>query len=284
MTAVLNTWSSADKRAFLIRMCQHGNQWLEPFTGSAARTLGADGGHYQWNQAVGAMWLDATGQNDRSTELFTIAPGNFDQVFAVTASHIANDFVRHTGDTKPYPWRDRVLSSVSGLTMTVPEYAGDGANPTMQNLRMTRVSDGDLSRITDHTYLLPNYSLTAETQASGVWANGDTVYFQPGFTITEGQLQWSLRGPTAINLFSPTPNANYLGLQSWSGQVLLMRSLGIVAPIFENAADFVALCNAGSYPAASPYAYPDLRKTTLETQVWNAHFATALAVPSRPGF
>jgi len=279
MTAVLNTWSSADKRAFLVRMCQHGNQWLEPFDGLAARTILPDGGHYQWHWPAAAMWLDATGQNARSAALFGTFPGNYDQVFVVTASNVANDFVSHADGTKPFPWRRRLLSAVSFPTITLESKAEDYPFPIFTDLLMERVSDGDTSLHTAQGGTF--YEYTTDTQASGVWTVGNEVFHKPRFTITEGMRLWTIKGPTQMAYFNPTKNANYLGLQSWAGQVLLLRSLGIVAPIFEDAADFVALCIAGNYPVAPPDAYPDLRKTTLETQVWNAHWSTASAVASR---
>jgi hypothetical protein len=282
--AVLNTWSSADKRAFLIRLCQHGNQWIEAFNGLPANRIPPDGGQWQWHWPAASAWLDATGQNARSATLLAAFNGNLDQVFAVTASHIANDFVRHTSDSKPFPWRDRVVSAVAGgPTVTVPAFTGsnnvaDGPNPVFTNLRLKRSSpDSDEARITSGT----SYALGVDAQVSPVWTVGDTVHMIPGFTITEGQLQWTLKGVGQMNLFNPTPNAAYLGLQSPAMQILFLRSLGIVSPELENFADFWQLVIAGNYPAASPYAYPDPRSTTLETQVWNAHFATASAVPSR---
>jgi hypothetical protein len=276
-TSVLDTWSSADKRAFLVRLCQHGNQWIEPFDGLPDNYIPADGGQWQWHVPACAAWLDATGQNARSAALFGPFKGNYDQVFAVTASHIANDFVLHSSDAKPFPWRQRNCTAVSGLNITVDGYAGDGPNYVFTNLRLKRVSDGDEALITVGN----DYPLTVNAQASPVWSTADDVYMVPGFTITEGQLQWTLKGPSQINLFMPSPNAAYLGLQRWGSQILFLRAMGIVAPVWENAADFTALVNAGNYPSASPYAYPDFLETTLDTQVWNAHFATASAVPSR---
>jgi hypothetical protein len=284
---ILDHWSPADKRAFLIRLCQHGNQWIEPFAGLPARTIVADGGQVQWHWPAIAAWLDATGQNARSDNLLGIFKGNYEGVFAATASMIANDFVRHTSDTKPFPWRDRNVSLASGTNLTLQAFTAgdnlaDGPNPTFLNLQANRVGGGGPIRITAWDF--DNYIATAQSQPAPVWATSDTVYFTPGFTITEGSLHWALKGPNQMNLFNPSPDANYFFAQTWAAQVLFLRSMGIVAPIFENAADFVALCAAGNYPAAAPYAYPDHRKTTLDTQVWNAHFATASAVPSRPGF
>jgi hypothetical protein len=282
-TAVLNTWTSAQKREFLVRLCQHGNQWIEPFNGLPADVIKPDGGQALWHWAPVAAWLDATGQNARSTALLNSFKGNLDQVFAVTASHIANDFVRHTSDSKPFPWRDRVPTAVSGTNITIPAFTAsnnlaDGPNPVFTNLRLKRVSDGDEALITVGN----DYPLTVNAQASPVWSTSDNVYMVPGFTITEGQLQWTLKGPGQINLFNPTPNAAYLGLQSPHSQILFLRAMGIVAPEWENFADFWQLVIAGNYPAAAPYAYPDPRTgDTLGTQVWNAHFATANAVPSR---
>lgn len=282
MTAILNTWSSADKRAFLIRMCQHGNQWIEPFEGLPALTIGADGGHYQWHGAAVSLWLDATSQNAQAASLFGTFPGNYDGAFAATASQIANDFVAHDSDSKPFTWRRRNITAVTFPSITLESKTGDYGFPYFSNLLMERVSDGDTSR---HTAIGGSfYQWTTATQASPVWAVSDQVFHKPGFTITEGMTLWSIKGPSQLNLFNPSPDANYLGLQSWAAWTMFCRAMGIVPPIFEPAADFMASSVAGNYPAAAPYAYPDPRKLTIETQVWNAHWATANAVPNRPGF
>lgn len=283
--ATLGHWSAADKREFLVRLCQHGNQWIEPSINGANDQMVPDGGHWQWHWPACAAWLDATGQNARSAALYAKYKGNYDQVFAATASNVANDFVPHTSTTKPFTWRQRTLSSVSGLNMTLQSFAQDNPNFFFTNLRLKRVSDGDEALITSGG----TYAITVDQQASPVWANADTVYMVPGYTITAGQLLWTIKGPSRLDYFNPSPVAAYYELQAPAMQVYFLRALGIVAPELENFADFWALVIAGNYPAAAPYAYSDPRnmvyhstaQSLFETQVWDAHWTAASAVPSR---
>lgn len=285
MAASLNHWSTAEKRAFLIRMCQHGNQWIEPFDGIGSAVMEPDGGHFQWQQAVSALWLDATGQHARAAALFNACPGNFDQVFIVTASHVANDFVRHTDNTKPYPWRERLISTASGTSLGLANNKpggnlGDGSNPRFIGLVLNRVSDGDTARILTDGSGSP-YACTVDTQASPVWAVSDNVYCTSGFAITAGMPMWTVRGPTQMNLFTPIRDADYLAQVQWAGQIFFMQAMGCVPPIFEKNRDFVELVAGGNWPGTGVDDYYDIRKTTLETQVWNAHWTAASAVSSR---
>lgn len=284
-SSTLSHWSTADKREFLIRLCQHGNQWIEPAANVADGTMVSDGGHWQWHWPAVAAWLDATGQNSRSATLYNKFRGNYEQVFAASASNVANDFVRHTDPTKPFTWRDRTLSSVSGLNMTLQSYAEDNPNFFFTGLRLKR-SDGDEALITVGN----DYPITVDQQASPVWANSDVVHMVPGYTITAGQLLWALKGPSRLDFFNPSPIAAYFELQVPAMQVYFLRALGIVAPDLENWCDFWALVAGGSYPAAAPYAHPLPWENAyngsdpFEEQVWGAHFATANAVSNRPGY
>lgn len=282
MAAALNHWSTADKRAFLVRMLQHGNQWIEPMQGRGAKSIGGDGGHWNWHWAAVALWLDATGQNARSAHLLGVFPGNLEQIFAITAGQIASDLVPHDDPAKSHAYRRREITAVSGLTITLENFRfglGDGTWPEFINTIMTRVSDGDTSRHTT-SFNPETYVTTTAQQASPVWAVGDVVYHAAGYTITPGMVFWSDPG-TMSNQFTPSTNPIYSDLQAWAGQTLLLSAMGIIAPEFQNVKTYVANCATGTYPAAPPYNFNDSRKTTLETQVWNAHWAAASAVPTR---
>lgn len=289
LALISSSFTTAQKEAIAMRLISNGKQWYEALMGDGY-VLPEDGGHFQFHLLPMAVYLHATGQTAALATLITDVPGNFGAAFLATANMIANDFVPHTSDTKPYPWRQRTLpsGSVSGTTISlIPSAGGDygGDTADFTGLIMTRVSDSATANVTAMISGTAPYSLTIDAQPGSPFAPGDVIYFETPHPLALNEADWTIKGLDVFNLYNPIPETPYRGLNEWSGQLLALKAMGCFPADGTAVQAYVEKANAANTPSASfdmpdsLGAFSDITGTNYlwETEFWADHAATILA-------
>lgn len=287
LALISSSFTTAQKEAIVTKLISTGKQWYDVLMGGGY-TVPADGGHFQFHLVPMAIYLHATGQTAALATLITDVPGNYAQAFLATADMIANDFVAHTSDTKPYTWRQRTLpsGSVSGTTISlIPSAGGDYGVANFTGLIMTRVSDSATATVTAMVSSSAPYSLTIDAQPGTPFAPSDVIYFETPHPLSLNEADWSLKAQNVWSYYNPIPDAPYRDLNEWSGQLLGLKALGCFPTDGAAVQAYVQKANLANTPSAS-FDMPDSLAAfsnlsganyTWETEFWTDYAATILA-------
>lgn len=246
-------WSSGDKEAALIRLLQQGCQWGEAMVKAAAGTP-ADGGHEIAVYAPAMAWLWATGRQSEYATWMGFVAGNIkDQYYEVTAGNISNDFVPHSDASKPYPYRRRTVSNITGNNVTMTGYApasglteDTASNLKLQGMLLTKESNGNNSLITASSQAGGSpgtVTVTLTAPVTGLVVS-DVVYCRANYTLTAGMAQWRMRNQ--LNLSVPSPEAEYLALNFPCAARMFVRAIGMAGADVAIGEEFMEYANAGT--------------------------------------
>jgi len=295
---MLNSWSAADKRAALIRMLQHGCQRGETIVKFGA-AVEPDGGHARSQYACAMAWLWATGrQSEYATWLPLVAGSVKGQFIQLTSTFLA-DCVVHSDNSKPFPWRRRLIENVTGTTIRVDAFRdagtqqGDGTNPVLSGLNMVRESDGRTAFVTSMINSDPDagyFDIVIDAQPSPAFAIGDTVYFPPPFSLTTDSWDFILtNNPARKNFYNPSPDAAYRELGHDMISHLFCHAIGMHGADMDGALSYSQRACESNNPAGHDLPShcdvygQDLHGGTgnisLEQQFYDTHGATLLALP-----
>lgn len=293
LALISSSFTTAQKETIVKHLISKGKQWHEAFLGDGYQPE-PDGGHHQFHLVPMAIYLHATGQIAALDTLITDVGGNYDQAFFVTADMIANDFVPHDSDEKPYTWRKRTLpaGSVSGTTISgLPALSGDWQKGQFAGLIMTRVGDGATANVTAMVSTTAPYSFTIDAQPGTPFAEGDVIYFETPHPLALNEAEWRIRagaragGGDYFSWYGPTPGTEYRNLNEWSGQLLGLKALGCFPADGTAVQAYVEKANAANTPSAS-FDMPDSlasfgnlwdKSYDWESEFWTDHAATILA-------
>lgn len=248
-------WSSTDKEAALIRLLQQGCQWGEAMVRASAGTP-ADGGHEIAVYTPAMAWLWATGrQSEYATWMGYVAGNILDQYYEVTAGNISIDFVPHNDPLKPYPYRRRTVTNITGggTIVTMTGYApvsglneDTASNLKLQGMRLTKESNGNDALITASSQSGSSpgtVTVTTSTAVTGL-AISDVVYCKANYTLTNGMPEWRIR--SQLNLSVPSPEAEYNQLNFPTAARMFARAIGMVGTDMAVGEAFMERANAGT--------------------------------------
>jgi len=303
MGLMLNEWSTSDKTAALIRMLQQGCQRGEAIVKNGV-SMPIDGGHFRSQYASSMTWLWGTGRQDQYATWVPLVGGSVrGQIVKLDAAFLAT-CVPHDDITKPFPWRRRVIESVSGTSMRVDAFRGgsggsqgDGTNPSLDGLNIIRESDGAQAYVTATTdiELVTNdaanswMDITINAQPGSPFQVNDVVYFEPPFTLVEDTHDFILTSdrPWAYN---PSATAPYRELGKDMIAHLWCHAIGMHGSLMDGALAYALRTMAANTPSGYDYAAvvddygPSLTgrgpgNETWQQQFYDAHAATLLALP-----
>ncbi len=284
-----DAWSSANKRAALIRLLQHGCQFGETLVKGGV-ALVPDGGHDVGLYIASMAWLWATGRQAQYSTWLPLVGGNTTgQYYRITASNLANDFVPHSDPLKPYAYRRRNTVSGAGTTTVVVEgfapssgLTGDTAgNLDLSGLDLVKESGGASAQITASSQSGGSpgtVTLTLAAPISG-HVNGDTVYCRARYTLTDGMAEWRLRD--ALNLSNPSPNAPYRNLNYPCAARMFARVIGMAGSDVLVGEDYLERAMAGTngMPGQADNNPVGAATPRWVQQFYSAHWSTIKALP-----
>jgi hypothetical protein len=281
-------WSAADKRAALIRLLQNGCQWGEAIV-KAGYTIAPDGGHEFGTYVASMAWLWATGrQAEYATWLPKVAGNVLSQYYTITASNIANDFVPHSDPLKPYAYRRRNVTAVSGTAVTVQGFrpaSGDtedtSSNTTFNGLDLVKESGGNSAQIigtVDVGGPPGTFDLTLAAPLTGL-AVSDVVYCRARYTLTDGMAEWRFRDQ--LNLSNPTPDAPYRALNFPCAARMFCRAIGMVGSNMAIGEAYLerAMSGANGMPSQADNVYTWGGNPQWVKQFYDANWTTLKALP-----
>lgn len=273
-----NQWSTADKRAALVRMLSIGCQIMEAYrkTGLA---FGEDGGQFQSFLPNCLAWMKATGQTALYNTVMPLIGGNVrGQYYQKTAGL----FAVHSDPLLPYIARRRTVSAITGSGPYVVTCTGyfpasgltedTASNYAFTQLNMVRESNGAVSVITAEARVGADLQLTVATLPTGLVV-GNTIYCGEITPIPVGSWDWTARSPSAgfANLTNPSPNAEYRSNNKHGWQVCVASVLGLRGPDLTPAKSYLER-------VASTVSY-QVGADTFAHDFFTANQATILALP-----
>lgn len=293
LSLLRDDFTTEQKRAIATRLVSWGIQFSDPSVGSGTKYT-TDGGHFQFHQSAVLLYLHLRNQADRIANFLSEQGGNFNQAFRITAENVAQDFVRHTDPLKPCTYRERLVVSSSGTSLTFEATrlpgsgGGDTANLNVTNLVVKRASDGASAYITAvgsvsvAASTTTNLTVTIDAQPDPPFAPGDVIWFEPpaGAEPEVGEVDWRLT--SEINTYNPSWNATYRHLNYWSGHVMFLDAIGLIdAAGLGVVRDWVIRANKLNTPLPT-FDYRSLHKSFVDRDLniwnfdrdfWNAHWA-----------
>lgn len=295
---MLNSWSSADKREALIRLLQHGCQRGEPIV-EFGEAVVPDGGHARSQYACSMAWLWATGRQSEYSTWLPLVGGSVKNQFIQLTSTVLADCVPHSDNSKPFPWRNRLIENVTGTTIRVDAYrdggtqAGDGTNPVLTGLNMICTAKGISAYVTSMINDNPDngyFDIVINAQPTPNFAISDTVYFEPPFSLVTDSWDFILtNNPARKNFYNPSPFAAYRDLGQDMISHLFCHAIGMHGTDMDGALEYsVKACESNNPTGYDMPSHCDTYGTdlhgrvgteTLEAQFYAAHGATLLALP-----
>lgn len=289
-----DAWSTADKRACLIRMISQGIQ-----TGEAQLAQyvipNTDGGHFQFDFASKALAWAATRKPSRFRDSWrpTNLPredrsgGDINQIglaIRLGAAEVAR-CAPHSNGSDPYWWRTRNITAVGSATpgvtttVTIASVSNEPGQIGYSGGVLTRVSDSVTAAIVSAS------SRTLTIVQPGVpFDVGQSVYVESPYSLAgqTGKADFIMESG-AFRSFHPLRNAPYRSLQAWAGQVMFIRALGLSTSYSLNAEDYTVRCNTANDPNSTwdylPH-FDTFSGSSGEENFWTTHWATISATPS----
>jgi hypothetical protein len=278
--------SSAQKEVLLRHMVRIGVECYDPVAGLANPLTDGNGGHFQF-RLIPQMFMGwALGQSSRLDSLHTVNPENpLLQPFVMDSGKVA-DLAPHSSSTKPYVYRQRTVSGVSGLTVTVP-YSSASGDPSATNivqfagLELVRPSDGKTANIITGGYNAGSIDLVIDVQPTPAFATSDVVYARSIDPIDVGMADWAT-GVTWSG-YNPTSEAIYRDQNKWSEEVFVSQALGVHRSAWDAMRDYVIRASRTNEPNVNRdfLDHDDIVLVTasekMAKQFWRAHFASVYA-------
>ena len=246
-------FTAGEKQAIAMRMIQHGIQWHLSYS-DANQTLTPNGGHHNFRMPAAAFALNALGLATDFANIMTDVPGNYQSAFTFTAAQITEVMTPHSVTSKPGTSRLRRCSAVSGLILTLERATGDAYRNCFNGLTLIRQSDGASALVVSAPNASGQITVTIDAQPGSPFLSTDTdLYLVPPWTISAGDVEWTLNSLADWPAYSPSVDATYRNLQNWTGQLVALVDMGIVPPGAQVCADYMGLCNDNAaHPAAAP--------------------------------
>lgn len=266
---------TADNKENLIIWCaNHGVQWYEPVIESGL-TMESDGGQAQGKLFAMVASLYWTGQSSSISTLGTdVVTNELGQPFLIDSAYITSGN-NHTQPDSTTTYRlhakEKTVSSVSSLNITVSAMGSNETNVGYTNLLLKRVSDGATAIIVDKS----GDTFTIDAQPTPAFATSDVVYAVAPFTETIGNPEWAIRYEQTLATATPSDEAAYRNLQAWAGQMMGIKALGLMHSNFEGFEKYVEEVCDGSYPTVS-YEYPTHLSRYTDTNGINRDFDNAM--------
>lgn len=277
LALISDFYTTDQKEVIALHLTSHGSQWYDPAANDGP--IDENGGHFQYFMGPVCVALQATGRS--TATVVSDIGGNFNGAFQVTAA-IAAKLVSHVSMNDPYPYRNRDVTAVSGLEVSVETTrsgsTGDPSQTSFVGMTITRVSDSATATVEsqDKTSIASNSTdtivCTINAQPGVAFAPSDVVYFTPGFTVLENDYDWTINGTDLINFYNPAPSAVYRNTNEWTGQMTLIKAAGWTTDL-DAALGYVERANTADTPSAT-HDYPDHHATTWEQEFWDEHGAT----------
>jgi len=286
LALISSDYTTAQKEAIATGLVSWGKQWWDTFKETGDFYV-PNGGHYQFHLAPIALYLDWSGQSAELANFLSTTGGNFLQAFQFSASQAA-DMAPHTDTSKPFTWRERNLNAISGTTLTVETYRlgilGDSPNFGMTGMTIT---NGTAEAVVQSFVGSPPANTTGSVDvivddATGFAVN-DTVWFVPEVVPVEGDYDWTLNGTNSWNKYNPNIAASYRSLNTWTGQVLLLKALDIWHSSLDAVSGYVIDANKADFPAAG-WDWPthNAAAPAFDSEFWNDHSDSILGLSSTP--
>lgn len=271
--------STSKKKEILIRLISHGIQICDTHRG-ALTYLGGNGAHHQYHQIPVGIYLKYTGQD--VNDLTTYVPGHLlGQIYVPTQAAIdSGELQPHNDDAKPACSRIRAITSVSGNDLTFAATGSDGAEVWMDGTVIRRVSDGATAYVQSAT---TSRQGTIDAQPSPAFTTSDTITIEPynGWVAGYTGAQWLISTADTIREVRTMvlgKSANYRSLAEWTGQILVLKALGIQPTDIEAADYYVAQCNDNAnYPPSNDYPdqfYRNSGGLDFVENFWNTHYSS----------
>lgn len=275
---ISSSYTTEQKKQIATALCSFGIQCGEPYF---ENDLGIEGNgqHAQFQFTPWALAMHWMGRDADIESNFKYS-GNFTQAFQFTQELIDQCVPGHTNMAWPYTYRQRNLNAISGNEITVEVDGGSGFEGDNGKTRVTSMYLTDGTNTTLITGQNSEDWVSAETvltvdDATGFSVNTG-VWFLPQVEPVVGDYDWVGAGLPSFPQFNPNPDQAYRRENFWSGQVLLLKALGVNAPSLTPVYGYVQRCNSGNQPSAS-WSFTSHHTTAFEEEFWNAHAATIFA-------
>jgi len=273
--------TTEQKKTLLLALMREGVQTYDPIAGEGT-PVGANGGHWDFSFGPIVAALKFANRTSLLGTLIDVAPMNpLGASFLYDATRVSQTLTPHSDITLPYISRNRTISAVSGLSITVPTATpGDPAQISFVGGLLKRASDGATAAITaqDKTSIsspTDSVILTIDAQPGSPFAASDVVHVTPQDPLNVGDADWG--SPTDASSTNPLASSPYRNLNFWSEEVLWCHAIGAYHPTFRAMELYTTRANRTNDPAPDR-DYPDHFDTVdgeeFAAAFWAAHAAS----------
>lgn len=306
MAAPGGPYSEAEIKQAQKQLVSHGIEWGYQMYRDTTTGWGADGGHYQWMQApifaaYHAFGTDTTGLAiaDTADKVGTARFGNWSAGFEVTPDRYLELVTPHDNEFLPTLNRQRLtIAGGTGNELLLewkgPSQQDRGDSDQVDWAPGTVITDGTNTAELAETITLSDAGpgpYTVTLTAPSPFADNVTIWSDPSqhnmaFPLRIGQFEWTQRGIGSLSYWSNAATNTYREIQGWSIQVLYALLYGqLDFDVFKPALEYTVVANNNAAYPDTNNDYSGLYNPThsstevQEQEVWEAHYATARAVP-----
>lgn len=298
-----DAYTANQRENLFARLIHHGHQWFHGFE-SSGRKMSATGQHNHWRLPMLAMYLIATGQEDKLEYANDRAGGTGDQIFWVTPEVDAM-FDPHTDIYKPHFSRVREVVSI-GNSPDLPGYyrvrfkvRSDDKDPLrwhMTGMQLQNLANGSLSEPISpnateaEKWTNPDGILTCRvdvaTLPEGIGVGSEMNLVCPWRADLLGNADWRERNN--FHVYTPDIRAvRYRGDCQWSGLAMLARLTGAFFSNTHALQNYMERSNTPGLPIPGieyPGIHAPWENRSTQRTMWEAHWEQIKQIPSVVGY